>query len=128
MMQPSRPAAFGILAVCSFLCACVVSAVLVGGGGDVDPGMGGRFGLGVTGALALVTAESLWFVRPWAFGTSLAFAGSFVATLFVLADSIDVFLVMAAVVALPILVALIFVHNGLDPARTVTPVRSPTTP
>jgi hypothetical protein len=71
--------------------------------------------------MALVTAETLALVRPWAFSASFAFAVSFAATLFVIASSIDVFLVMATIAVLPVLIALLFVYNGLRSVPAITP-------
>jgi hypothetical protein len=97
------------LAACALLCALAL-AILLATGDDLPPV---RFALGATGALALVTAEALAFVRRWAFGASLAFAGSFVATIFVATHDVVVAVVGTCPTVLPILVALSVVHNGL---------------
>jgi hypothetical protein len=104
-----RPAGFVFLAACALLCALAL-AIMLATGDDPPPV---RFALGATGALALVTAEALVFVRPWGFGASLAFAGSFVATLFVATHDLVVGVVGTCPTILPILVALSVVHNGL---------------
>jgi hypothetical protein len=88
---------------------------------DLAHPLAGRFALAATGALALVTAEALAFVRPWAFSASLACAASLGATIFVVADSVDISLVIATVVVLPILTALMFVYNGLRSVPAITP-------
>jgi hypothetical protein len=105
----SRPAGFVFLAVCALLCALALAILLATG--DELPRV--RFALGATGALALVTAEALAYVRPWAFGASLAFAGSFVALVFVATHDFVVGVVGTCPTILPILVALSVVHNGL---------------
>jgi len=98
------------LAACALVCALVL-AVMLAASDDRPPV---RFALGATGALGLVTAEALALVRPWAFGASLAFAGSFVATLFVGTHDVVVAVVGTCLTLLPIVVALSIVHNGLD--------------
>jgi hypothetical protein len=109
-MGPLRPAGFGFLTFCALLCALVMAAALTVP--DIAPP--GRFALGATGALALVTAEALAFVRPWAFGASLAFAGSFMAMIFVVLGTFEVdFIALMAPAGLFILVALSIVRNGL---------------
>src|SRR5687768_9691973 len=99
-MRPPRPAGFTFLTVCAVLCACATAWALATAG-DEQRLLASRFALGATGALALVTAEALVFVRPWAFGASLAFAGSFVALIFVTVRDVWPFMVMTALVALP---------------------------
>jgi hypothetical protein len=108
-MRPPRPAGFGFLGFCALLCALAMAAALTIAG--VAPPA--RFALGATGALALVTAEALAFTRPWAFGASLAFAGSFVAMVFVAVHDVAVAMAIAATALLPILVALSIIHNGV---------------
>jgi uncharacterized membrane protein len=120
-MRPFHPAGFVVLSGCSFLCACVMALGLADGVEDLAHPLAGRFALATTGALALVTAEALFFVRPWAFSASLAFAASFAATILVTARSTDDFLVIATVVVVPVLIALMFVYNGLRSVRTITP-------
>ena len=119
--RPRRPAGFGFLAGCALLCAGVMALGLADGGSDLDFPLVSRFALAATGALALVTAEALAFVRPWAYGASLALAGSFVATMFVLGGGYDVGFVMIGVSALPILIALSIVYNGMHPAPRIRP-------
>ena len=119
--MPRAPTGFIFLSACSFLCACAMAFGLTYGVADFSIGPAGRFGLAATGALALVTAEALAFVRPWAFSASLAFAASFVAMTFAVMSSVDDSLMVASVVAFPILIALLFVYNGLRPVRAVTP-------
>jgi|SRR5215218_834352 len=113
-MQPPRPAGFVFLTGCALVCACVMAAALALSGTETGAPLAARFALGATGALALVTAEALAFVRPWAFGASLAFAGSFIAMTFVSVHDLDVSLATSAPALLPILVALSIVYNGLD--------------
>ena len=89
--------------------------------GELASGPADRFVLAATGALALVTAEALAFVRRWAFSASLAFTASFAAAIFVLASSNDGIFAIAAIMALPILTALAFIYNGLRSVVTITP-------
>ena len=120
-MRPFHPAGFVVLSGCSFLCACVMALGLADGVGDLAHPLAGRFALAATGALALVTAEALFFVRRWAFSASLAFAVSLMATIFVVAQSVDISLVAATVVAIPVITALPFVYNGLRSVHAITP-------
>ena len=116
-----RPACFGFLAFCSVACAILMAKLL---GDNQLPAyrlFPARMAVGATGALALVTAEALWRVRPWAFSASLAFAGTFVVTLFVLTGTLLSGLLASLVALLFIAIALSIVYNGLFPART--PVR-----
>ena len=117
-MRPPRPAGFVFLTACAVLCAAVMALGLADADFASEPVS--RFALAATGALALVTAEALALVRPWAYGASIALAGSFVAMVFVVAGSIEVSLAIACVVALPILSALSIVYNGLRPVPPVT--------
>lgn len=113
------PVGFIVLSACSFLCAGAMAIGL--GYNSEDIGPGGRLALAATGALALVTAEALAFVRPWTFTASLAFAVSFVTMLFVVPESTDTSLVVMTIVAIPIVTALTFVYNGLRAIRAATP-------
>ena len=118
-MPVKRPAGFGFLTFCCVACAILMATLL---GGDILPAymlLPARMAIGATGALALVTAEALWRVRPWAFSASLAFAGTFEVMLFVVTGTLLGGLAMAGVAALFIVVALSIVHNGLFP----TPMR-----
>jgi hypothetical protein len=109
-MGPLRPAGFGFLTFCALLCAVAMATALTAPG--IAPP--GRFALGATGALALVTAEALAFVRPWAFGASLAFAGSFMAMILVVLGTVEVgFTALMTPAGLFILIALSIVRNGL---------------
>lgn len=116
-MHPSRPAGFVFLAVCALASACVMAAAL--GLGHGPPPV--RFALGATGALALVVAEALAFVRPWAFGASLAFAGTFIAMLLVVSGDMTVFIILGSLSAFFILLALSIVYNGTH-SVTIPPV------
>jgi hypothetical protein len=118
---PHRPVGFVFLAVCSFLCGLAMTVVLATAGNSPSA----RFAAGATGALALVTAEALAFVRPWAFGASLAFAGSFIAMTFV-SLNVDVAWAITAVAILPILIALSMVYNGLRSVAGAAHVPQPT--
>jgi hypothetical protein len=115
-MTRTRPAGFPFLSACALACACVMASLLAKLGGDA---LSGRFAVAATGALALVTAEALAFVRPWAFGASLAFAGAFFAAIFVTADSVDSFFVVATVTLIPVIIALAFVYNGLRSVHAI---------
>jgi hypothetical protein len=111
-MPRARPAGFTFLTLCALLCACGMAWALATLGGEEHlPAI--RFAVAATGALALVTAEALAFVQPWAYGASLAFAGSFVAMLFVTLGDFSGGIATTALVALPIAIALSIVHNGL---------------
>jgi len=130
-MQTNRPAGFLFLAWCALACACAMAVAL----GVSDVPAPARFAVGATGALALVTAEALAFVRPWAFGASLAFAGSFIAMTFVAVHDVDMSLTISAPALLPILIALSIVYNGLvsisgatHAARTRVPRPNPRIP
>lgn len=94
-MHHKRPDDFGILAVCVF-----------------------AFALLVAGALALVTAEALWRVRPWGYSASIAFAGSFVVMPIVLDPGWSA-VAFSGVAALFIVVALSIVYRGLFPDPTL---------
>ena len=125
--KPStRPSGFGFLAFCSVTCAVVMALLLGGSDLPSDVLFPARMAVGATGALALVTAEALWRVRPWAFSASLAFAGTFVVMLFVVSGSLAGGFVASSVAALFIAVALSIVYTGLFPNRTS--VRVPRAP
>lgn len=117
-MHPARPAGFVFLAVCSLACA-VVMAFVLGLGGGTPPI---HFAMGATGALALVVAEALAFVRPWAFGASIAFGGTFIAMLVVVAMSnAAAMLRPVAIAGLFVLFALAIVYRGMDSLSTTAP-------
>ncbi|MFL5541529.1 MAG: hypothetical protein ACJ8J0_21255, partial [Longimicrobiaceae bacterium] len=101
-MRSARPAGFVFLTVCALACACVMAAALAAP--DFPPVA--RFSLAATGALALVVAEALAFVRPWAFGASIAFAGTFIAMLFVVTLDAEALIFLVCITAFFILVAL----------------------
>ena len=117
-MHPDRPAGFGFLAICCFAFALLMAAFLADTAriGDlvVD-----RMIAGVTGALGLLTAEALWFVRRWAFRASLAFAGMFGVILFAVMGSSLAGLALVACLVIVIAIALRVVHNGLHAAPTI---------
>lgn len=124
-MHPDRPAGFGFLAVCCFAFALLMAAFLADDAhvGDL---LVDRMIVGVTGALGLLTAEALWFVRRWAFRASLAFAGVFVVILFALMDSSPAGLVMMAASLLCLGLALRVVYQGLRAGPTIRiPVSRP---
>jgi len=108
-MRPPRPAGFGFLTVCALACAVLMAAAL-----DLDDGSPMvRFAVGATGALALVVAEALACVRPWAFGASIAFAGTFIAMLVVVLRDLEGVVIAVGMTAMFILVALSIVYNGV---------------
>ena len=123
-MRPKRPTGFGFLAVCSLLCAGAMGSLLAMIPDDVPHLLAARFALGATGALALVTAEALWRVRPWAFGASLAFGGVFVVMPVAVTGMWEA-IVVSALPALFILAALSIVHRGLFPHPPIRVPRSP---
>lgn len=122
-MHPHRPAGFGFLAICCFAFALLMAAFLADTAriGDlvVD-----RMIAGVTGALGLLTAEALWFVRRWAFRASLAFAGMFVVILFAMLDVSLAGIALMAGMLLVVAIALRAVHHGLHAAPTI-PIPAP---
>jgi hypothetical protein len=118
-MRSARPVGFGFLALCALACACVMAAALAAPG--VPPVA--RFALGATGALALVTAEALAFARPWAFSGSIAFAGTFIAMLFVVTLDAEEFIILVCITAFFILVALSIVYNGMHPTPPAPAMR-----
>jgi hypothetical protein len=122
-MRPPRPTGFTFLTACALLCACAMAwaLALVGDGEGVSLPL--RLALGTTGALALVTSEALAFVRPWAYRASVAFALSFIAMILVMGGGIEFTLVMAAILLMPILIALSIVWNGLQPTPVAAPGR-----
>ena len=120
-----RPAGFGFLTVCSLLCAGVMAWMLGVFPDDIPLVVASRFAVGVTGALAMVTAEALWRVRPWAFSASVAFAGSFVLMPIVVTKAWEA-VAFSGVAGLFIVVALGIVHRGLFPNPTL--VRVPRSP
>lgn len=121
-MRPPRPVGFGFLTVCALLSAGGCGIALASSTGE-PVFLPGRMAVAMTGALALVTAEALAFVRPWAFSASVAFAGTFIVMpLVAVWDEIDVGITMSSGVALFALVALSIVHNGLDSVSTPRPV------
>jgi hypothetical protein len=79
-----RPAGFAVLAVCSGLFGTVMTLGLLEGGAPDDP-MLLRAMVSVIAALALVNAEALWQVRPWAYRASRALARSVVGSIAVTA-------------------------------------------
>lgn len=82
----------------------------------------GRMAVAATGALALVTAEALAFVRPWAFSASVAFAGTFLAMIVVVGKGAVEAFGACGPVGLFALVALAIVHNGLNSVSTPRPM------
>lgn len=127
-MRPTRPDGFGLYAFCSCVCAGCMALLLT----DVmlypGPSLPGRLAIGATGAFGLVTAEALWFVRRWAFPASLAFAGAFVAMLFVagvvMAD-LTIGFMLAIVVLIFLFPALVKVRAGIASRYTGAPVPAP---
>ncbi|MFL5381614.1 MAG: hypothetical protein ACJ8GN_03745 [Longimicrobiaceae bacterium] len=117
-MNRARPDGFGFLAMCALACACVMAGSLGLGSGGPPPV---RFAVGATGALALVTAEALAYVRPWAFGASLAFAGTFFALLGVMVPYIEAIAVLAVMAGIFILIALVIVFRGMCSLSTPAP-------
>ena len=117
-MHHTRPAGFGFLAVCAFGFALLMAAFLANTAhvGDL---LVDRMIVGVTGALGLLTAEALWFVRGWAFRASLAFAGMFVVILFAMMDSSLAGLVMVGGSLLCLALALRVVYLGLRAGPTI---------
>jgi hypothetical protein len=121
-MRPPRPAGFGFFTVCALLTACGCAFALAVNDG-LPVFLPGRMAVAATGALALVTAEALARVRPWAFSASVAFAGTFIVMLLLAArDEIDVGIAMSGGVGLFALVALSIVHNGLGSVYGPRPV------
>ncbi|MFL5539978.1 MAG: hypothetical protein ACJ8J0_13350 [Longimicrobiaceae bacterium] len=118
-MRPPLPAGFLFLTFCAFFCACLMAVALA----LPEVSLAERFAYGATGALALVVAEALAFVRPWAFGASIALAGTFIATLFVVTADLEVFLVFSVIAGLFIVIALAFVYEGMNPAPAVPGTR-----
>jgi hypothetical protein len=117
-MNRVRPDGFLFLATCALGCACVMAGVL--GLGNGGPPLV-RFAVGTTGALALVTAEALACVRPWAFGASLAFGGMFIALLGVWVSYTERVAVLAVVAGLFVLIALVMVYRGMESLSTPAP-------
>ena len=119
-MRSARPPGFVFLTVCALACAVMMAAVL-----DLDgkpPAV--RFAVGATGALALVVAEALACVRPWAFGASVAFAGTFIAMLITVSiPDTGAVVGLVSVAMLFIVVALSIVHHGMNPAPAVPGMR-----
>lgn len=117
-MRLHRPAGFGFLAICCFAFALLMAAFLADTAriGDlvVD-----RMIAGVTGALGLLAAEALWFVRRWAFRASLAFAGMFVVILFAMLDTSLAGIAVLAGMLLATAIALKVVYQGLHAAPTI---------
>jgi hypothetical protein len=117
-MRLHRPAGFGFLAICCFAFALLMAAFLADTAriGDlvVD-----RMIAGVTGALGLLAAEALWFVRRWAFRASLAFAGMFVMILLAMMHSSLAELAMVACLMVVIAIALKVVYQGLHAPSTI---------
>lgn len=123
--RSKRPAGFGFLTICSLLCAGVMALLLGTIPDDVPHVLAMRFAIGATGALALVTSEALWRVRPWGYSASIAFAGSFVVMPIVLDPSWSA-VAFSGVAALFIVVALSIVYRGFFPDPTL--VRVPRAP
>jgi hypothetical protein len=114
-MRAPRPTGFVFLCVCALLCAAVMGWLLTGDAA-AHTTMPGRLAIAATGALALVTAEALAFVRPWAYRASIAFGVAFVVRVAVLTDR---FVMAAAACAAPlvfIIIALGIVRRGLPAA------------
>ena len=117
-MVHTRPASFGFLAVCCFVFAMLMAAFLAD---DAHVGelLVDRVIVGVSGALGLLTAEALWFVRRWAFRASLAFAGMLAVILFAMMDSSLAGLALVAGSLLCLAIALRVVYHGLHAGPTI---------
>lgn len=120
-MPHDRPAGFGFLAICCFAFALLMAAFLAHTAriGDliVDRMIAGV--TGALGALGLLAAEALWFVRRWAFRASLAFAGMFVVIIFAMLDTSLAGIAVLAGMLLATAIALKVVYQGLHAALTI---------
>lgn len=117
-MRAPRPPDFGFLAGGSLVFALLMAGLLADAV-PTDELLSSRMFAGVAGALALLTAEALWFVRPWAFRASLAFAGMLVVFVFALVGSSRDGLGLAAFALMFIGVSLRAVHRGLRAGPTI---------
>lgn len=111
-MRPPRPAGFGFLCACSLIAAVAMALLLSEEPLDVTPAA--RLAMACTGALALVTAEALAYVRRWAFGASLAFAGVFPVMTMLVSGSVIGSVGMWGPGAVFAVFALAVVHEGLE--------------
>lgn len=125
-MRPKRPDDFGFLAGFTFLFALLMAGLLAATEPS-DTRFVDRTVEGLAGALGLLTAEALWFVRKWAYRATQAFVGMLV--LIVLAVfANDPSLPALAFVAFALLcagMALRAVHRGLHPRRASSRIPLP---
>ena len=123
-MRPKQPEGFYILSFLAVLCACSMAVLVADPSTDPVPLVRARMVYGVTGVLALVTAEALWCVRKWAFRASLALASMYGVMVFVLLELAPA-LFVAAGSAVFIAIALRVVYRGLYSGPTVGRIRIP---
>ena len=121
--RPPVPPGFRFLAVCALLCAAAMIVPLlrrVPPDGQLD-----RVMVVVIALLALITAEALAFVRPWAFRATVALASAFPIAIIVWMRSMLDGIAMSGPGLLFGVVAIAIVHHGLAAASPSVKPRHP---
>lgn len=125
-MRASRPEGFGFFTLCALACAYFMAVLLAGNGLHHDYLLLQRLAVGITGALALVAAEAIWFERRWAFRASLALGAMFLPMEFLVAGDLTIGFGLSIPALLLIVSALLTVRRGIAARHASrTPIRTP---
>jgi hypothetical protein len=130
----SPPGGFFALGACALTFGAVLAMILANGMLSSPGELPARAAVAVTGVLAFVAAEALFFTRPWAYRASAALAASYGAMMLIVAAETGSWGGVTGLTALSaaVIVPLVrHVHETLHPPaprRRRPPARAPGAP